>query len=133
MTPGLYLAGGMALVAAIAVAWGAFERAGRLGAEKEVAVVSGQLESAVQAIGTLESTNRQLNRNIDRLLEQQVADQKLAADLARRVGDIAATVESARADIEELKLNDQESRDYLGVRVPGGVRQLLNKPALGRN
>lgn len=132
MTPTLYLAGGLALVAALAGAWGALERAGRLGAQVELTAVLGQKEAAERALAQVRAINAANQAALDRLVTQRAEDARRLDVLAGEKAVLEDELEDVRAMLREVESTDDEVRSYLRSPIPERVLPYVNRPTRGR-
>lgn len=121
-----YLAGGVAAVVAGLALWVWIERDGKADA---LAAVSRLEAEASQLKASLAAANR----NVERMLEQADADNRIVAEVLRDKQAIAADLVDLRTQLQEIEANDDASRDYLRSPVPDSVRGLANRRPADRN
>ncbi|SON55548.1 hypothetical protein HDIA_2007 [Hartmannibacter diazotrophicus] len=114
---GLKIAVVAALVAAIF-----FYRGEAIRADAARATLAAQNE-------TLTSVNAQNARNVERMLDQAEATNRLLGDLTKQQQDIAADTAAARKTIEEIRGHDAAADEYLRTLIPDGLRAAVNRPA----
>ena len=124
MPGGFTLAGGALLIMATLALWAYAERTGRLAIETDLV----QLQADKAQLGAaLESANR----NVERMLDQALEDNRIVSEVIREKQAITADLEDLRAQLQTIEASDETSRDYLRTPVPAGVRGLANRPARG--
>jgi hypothetical protein len=127
----LYFIAAMAILVAGLASWALIERAGKASALTESArleAANGVLKANNETIAKVNAVNA---RNIERMLEQDAEDHRLAAALLREQQGLAADLDKVRTDIQTLGETDDQARNWLSDAIPDGVRNFLNRSAAG--
>ncbi|WP_157775253.1 hypothetical protein [Hartmannibacter diazotrophicus] len=117
-----YVLGGVALLFLSLLATTLYYRGNSIAAEAESARLTEQNRSLI-------ATNAQNARNVERLLDQADISNKLQAELAEKLKEVAAATEDARRTIKEIRSNDPKADEYLGTDIPDSLLSVVNRPA----